>query len=129
MPLLSPSDTTSEPKFVPTFAPAPPPVTAARRRGTLMIVDDEEGPRQALRVVFKNDYDLLIATTGETAIALAQQNKIDVAILDIRMVGMSGIQLLEKLKAVDPEIEVIMLTAYETIDTIRQASGWARAIT
>ena len=45
----------------------------------------------------------------------------DVAILDIRMVGMSGIDLLEQLKLVDPQIEVIMLTAYETIDTARKA--------
>ena len=117
MPLLYPSDTISEPKFTP---PAPPGQTAPRR-GTLLIVDDEEGPRQSLRVVFKGEYDLLLATSGEAAITIAQQNKIDVAILDIRMVGMGGIELLERLKGVDPKIEVIMLTAYETIDTIRQA--------
>lgn len=41
--------------------------------------------------------------------------------LDIRMIGMSGIELLERLKLVDPHIEIIMLTAYETIDTVRRA--------
>ena len=87
----------------------------------MLIVDDEEGPRQSLRVVFKGEYDLLIATNGEMAINLTRQNKVDVAILDIRMVGMGGIELLERLKTVDPQIEVIMLTAYETIDTVRQA--------
>ncbi|HZQ47325.1 MAG TPA: response regulator, partial [Verrucomicrobiae bacterium] len=80
-------------------------------------MDDEEGPRQSLRVVFKDDYNLLMANDGARAIELARQNKIDVAITDIRMVGMSGVELLEQLKAVDPAIEVIMLTAYETVDT------------
>ena len=90
-------------------------------RRTLLIVDDEEGPRQSLRVVFKDDYNLLMANDGARAIELARQNKIDVAITDIRMVGMSGVELLGQLKAVDPTIEVIMLTAYETVDTLRLA--------
>src|SRR5580700_11262803 len=96
-------------------APAPPP------KRTLLIVDDEEGPRQSLRVVFKEDYNLLMANDGARAIELAKQNRIDVAITDIRMVGMSGVELLEHLKAIDPAIEVIMLTAYETVDTLRLA--------
>jgi two-component system, sensor histidine kinase and response regulator len=97
-----------------------PAFNAAQKR-TLLIVDDEEGPRQSLRVVFKEDYNLLMANDGNRAIELAKQNRIDVAITDIRMVGMSGVELLEHLKAVDPAIEVIMLTAYETVDTLRFA--------
>src|ERR1700727_175031 len=91
------------------------------QKRTLLIVDDEEGPRQSLRVVFKEEYNLLMANDGARAIELAKQNRIDVAITDIRMVGMSGVELLEQLKAVDPAIEVIMLTAYETVDTLRLA--------
>src|SRR5205823_588839 len=68
------------------------------RKPTLLIVDDEEGPRQSLRVVFKDEYQLLLAGDGPTAIQLAQEHKIDVAVLDIRMAGMSGIELLERLK-------------------------------
>ncbi|HEY5234347.1 MAG TPA: hybrid sensor histidine kinase/response regulator [Verrucomicrobiae bacterium] len=95
--------------------------TPAKRRGTLLIVDDEDGPRQSLRVIFKDDYDLLMAEDGPTAIKLAQENEIDVAVLDIRMAGMSGIEVLERLKYVKPDIEAIMMTAFETTDTIRQA--------
>src|ERR1017187_6535242 len=97
----------------------PPP--APKKRGTLLIVDDEDGPRQSLRVIFKDDYDLLMAEDGPTAIELAQKHDIDVAVLDIRMAGMSGIEVLERLKYVKPEIEAIMMTAFETTDTIRQA--------
>jgi signal transduction histidine kinase len=91
------------------------------RRFTLMIVDDEEGPRQSLRVVFKDAYDILLADSGPKAIELAKQNRVDAVISDIRMGGMSGIELLGQLKSVDSGIEVIMLTAYETIETARQA--------
>src|SRR3984885_14757556 len=97
------------------------PALSSPQKRTLLIVDDEEGPRQSLRVVFKEDYNLLMANDGARAIELAKQNKIDVAITDIRMVGMSGVELLEHLKAVDAGIEVIMLTAYETVDTLRLA--------
>jgi two-component system, sensor histidine kinase and response regulator len=96
-------------------------IRAARRRGTLLILDDEEGPRQSLRVIFKDDYEILMAGDGAHAIELAQKNRIDVAVLDIRMAGMSGIEVLERLKYVDPAIEVVMMTAFETTDTMRQA--------
>ena len=92
-----------------------------KRRGTLLIVDDEDGPRQSLRVIFKDEYDLLMAADGPTAIQLAQAHEVDVAVLDIRMAGMSGIDVLEQLKLVCPNIEAIMITAFETTDTIRQA--------
>ena len=116
--MTSTANPLAEASAVTYLAEAPPP---PKRRGTLLIVDDEEGPRQSLRVIFKDDYDLLMAEDGPTAIDLAQKNDIDVAVLDIRMAGMSGIEVLERLKYVKPEIEAIMMTAFETTDTIRQA--------
>jgi signal transduction histidine kinase len=96
-----------------------PPVAVSKP--TLLIVDDEEGPRQSLRIVFKNDYSVILATNGADAIALAKSRPIDVAVCDIMMLGMSGVELLKELKIIDSSIEVIMLTAYETIETARQA--------
>ena len=103
------------------FDTPPSDTQTKRRRGTILIVDDEEGPRQSLRVIFKDEYDLLLAGDGATAIELVQNNRIDVAVLDIRMSGMSGIEVLERIKYVDPSIEVVMMTAFETTDTMRQA--------
>ncbi len=97
------------------------PIILPKRRGTLLIVDDEDGPRQSLRVIFKDEYDLLMAEDGPSAIDIVQKNEVDVAVLDIRMAGMSGIEVLERLKYVNPNIEAIMMTAFETTDTIRQA--------
>jgi signal transduction histidine kinase len=91
------------------------------RRRTLLIVDDEDGPRASLRAIFKDDYELLMAADGPTAIELVQQNKVDVAVLDIRMAGMSGVDVLERIKYIDSSIEAVMMTAFETTETIRKA--------
>jgi len=114
MPSLSPLDTPFRPV-------APPPPAGSLPRRTLLIVDDEEGPRQSLRIVFKDDYNVLLADTGNKALELVKKHSVDAAVLDIRMSGMSGVELLGKLKEIDPTIEIIMLTAYETIETARQA--------
>ena len=58
---------------------------------------------------------------GDKAIEFARNNLVHVVFLDIRMAGRSGIEVLRSLKEIDPHIEVIMLTAYETIETARQA--------
>jgi signal transduction histidine kinase len=97
-------------------SPAPPAI-----KPTLLVCDDEEGPRQSLRIVFKNDYNVLVAASGLEALSLAKHETIDVAVLDILMQGMSGVEVLRELKAIDPAIEVVMLTAYETLETARQA--------
>lgn len=94
---------------------------AAAPRPTLLIVDDEEGPRQSLRIVFKELYDVVLADSGPRALEIARSRRVDVAVLDIRMSGMSGTELLGHLKQFDPRIEVVMLTAYETLDTARQS--------
>lgn len=107
MPLVLTPATVSEPDLL------------ERRR--VLIVDDEEGPRQSIRAVFKEHYNVLMADNGLKAIELARDSNIDVAVLDIRMVGMSGIDLLVRLKAIDPDMQVVMLTAYETVETARQA--------
>jgi two-component system sensor histidine kinase/response regulator len=110
---------------IPTSLDTPPPPAAGeaapRRKGTLLVVDDEDGPRESLRVIFQDEYDVLLAGDGPTAIELAQKQRIDVAVLDIRMAGMSGLEVLERLKYVEPAIEVVMMTAFETTDTMRQA--------
>ena len=112
MPLLSPSDTSFKPPTVP---------EKEQPRRVLLVVDDEEGPRQSLRIVFKDEYRVILAENGPRAIELARQHPVSAAVLDIRMTGMSGIELLKNLKQINPAIEVIMLTAFETLDTARQA--------
>jgi signal transduction histidine kinase len=91
------------------------------RKFTLLVVDDEEGPRQSLRMVFRNEFNVHTVDNGDKALAFARENTVHVAILDIRMSGSTGIEVLQNLKQIDSRIEVIMLTAYETLETARQA--------
>src|SRR6266511_1417069 len=100
MPSLTPLDTPSRPINA-------PPLNSPEKR-TLLIVDDEEGPRQSLRIVFKDDYNILLADNGNRAIELVKQNSVDAAVLDIRMSGMSGVELLGRLKEIDPSIEIVI---------------------
>lgn len=95
--------------------------TTDTRKYTLLVVDDEEGPRQSLRMVFRNEFNVQAVDTGEKALAYAREHTVHVAILDIRMSGSTGIEVLQQLKEIDSRIEVIMLTAYETLETARQA--------
>lgn len=87
----------------------------------LLVVDDEEGPRQSLNMIFCDDYDVTIATSGEEAIQFSAERPFDVVVTDIRMRGISGIDVLREVKKIDKHTEVIVLTAYETLETARQA--------
>jgi len=93
----------------------------APARPVLLVVDDEEGPRQSLRIVFKNDYQVLLASNGPEALEPVREHAVDVVVCDIMMFGMSGVDVLKEIKEIDPSVEVIMLTAFETIETARQA--------
>ncbi len=99
------------------FAPS----TVDSNKPILLVVDDEEGPRMSLKVIFGDDFEILMAEDGPSAIEIAKNNRIDVAVLDIRMSGMSGIEVLERLRYLDPNIEAVMMTAFETTETMRQA--------
>lgn len=92
-----------------------------QKRGTVLIVDDEDGPRFSVKMALKDNYDIHMAADGPAAIEIVQKHKIDVAVLDIRMPGMSGVDVLERIKFLDPTIEAVMVTAFETTDTIRQS--------
>ena len=87
----------------------------------LLVVDDEEGPRESLNMIFGDDYAVTIATSGEEAIEFARRAPPNVVITDIRMRGLSGIDVLREVKKIDPHVEIIVLTAYETLETARQA--------
>lgn len=109
-----------------TMIPETPPAKAAERP-TLLIVDDEPGPRESLRIVFKDRYNCVTATCGRDGIEYARTHAIDAAILDIKMPDLTGVDVLRELKEIDPNIECVMLTGYETIETARAAVRYGAA--
>jgi signal transduction histidine kinase len=107
--------------MIPSSPDANPQAVASQPRRTLLVVDDQIGPRQALSIVFDKQYNVLLAEDGPSALELVRRQTVDAVVLDIRMPGMSGIEVLQQLKEISPAVEVVMLTAYETVETARQA--------
>jgi signal transduction histidine kinase len=89
-------------------------------RPTVLIVDDEVGVRESLRAILMADYDVLTADTGAAAVELLRQHDVDVVTLDLRMPGMGGIGVLEQAKAINPDVEAIIITGYGSLDTAVQ---------
>ena len=88
----------------------------------LLIVDDEQGMRQLLSLVFgRADHKVRVAENGRVALALLREEPADLIISDVKMPDMSGIELLRAVRDFLPEVAVVMMTAYATVDTAREA--------
>jgi signal transduction histidine kinase len=95
--------------------------TATSDRSKILIVDDEFGPRESLRFLLKEEYDVVCADSVDTGMALLKRESPDLVIMDIRMPGKTGIQGLRELRAVDPHTSVVMLTGYGALETAQEA--------
>ncbi len=92
---------------------------------SLLIVDDEVGVRESLKIVFSKDYRLLEADSVEVAIQKVQEERPEIVFLDILMPGADGLKALMRIKELNPNCEVIMLTALnaERTASIAKESG------
>ncbi len=88
----------------------------------ILVADDEQGIRQLLTLVFgRAGYDVRAAENGAQAIALLKQHPADLIISDIRMPDMNGIELLQAARLLLPDVRVVMMTAFASIETAREA--------
>jgi diguanylate cyclase (GGDEF)-like protein/PAS domain S-box-containing protein len=88
----------------------------------ILIVDDDESARRSLRLIFeKKGYEVETAGTGREAIERAQGRFFNLALLDIRLPDMEGIELLAPLKEMHPDMAVILVTGYASLKTAVQA--------
>jgi two-component system response regulator (stage 0 sporulation protein F) len=89
---------------------------------TIMVVDDRAGIRKLLQEVLQSaGYDVLTAASGDEAVALVQQNSIDLVLLDMKMSGMDGLDTLTLIKEVAPQVIVLIMTAYEELEVLKEA--------
>ncbi len=86
-------------------------------RASLLIVDDERGPTESLRMVFKSEYEVYTAPGGQEALDILHHHPVDVVTLDLRMPGMPGVEVMEHIKRYDPDIEIIVVTGYASLDS------------
>ena len=83
---------------------------------TVLIVDDEAIVRESLKDWLKDTYRVATAKTGEEALELIEKEDFDILVVDVRLPGKSGIQVLKEVKEVKPYIESIVITGYPTVD-------------
>ncbi|PYN99121.1 MAG: hypothetical protein DMD89_12005 [Candidatus Rokuibacteriota bacterium] len=90
---------------------------AAVRRGTVLVVDDEDGVRASVRAILEETCDVIEAEDGGVALDVLRAREVDVVMLDQRMPGEPGIEVLARIKALDPTIVVILATAVRDVRT------------
>src|SRR5262249_52383966 len=105
----------SAPGETPLAAATPPPTQ-------LLIVDDDDDLREDLARLFRRQgHEVTSAVSGEDALNKAARARFDVALLDLHLPGISGIDVLAKLKEQQPELEALILTAHSSIETAVEA--------
>jgi DNA-binding NtrC family response regulator len=91
-------------------------------RKSILVVDDEKSQREILEMILSGEgYDVTTASSGEAALKFAKERRFDLALTDLKMTGMDGIELLQHLLAQDSSIIVILLTAHGSIDSAKEA--------
>lgn len=110
----------SEPQATDRAAASDPP---PRRPGRVLVVDDELGMREGCRRILEPEgHAVTVAESAEEALAMFTPGSQDLALVDLRMPGMSGIELLGRLRDLDPDLICVMITAYATLETAVQAT-------
>lgn len=88
---------------------------------TVLIIDDDEGMRDTLAAILRREYRVLRASTGEAGLDTLQREAVDVVLLDVRMPGISGFDVLRQVKEAQQLVEVIMISAINEVETAVKA--------
>jgi two-component system response regulator AtoC len=86
-------------------------------RPVILVVDDDPGVRESFRLILEDHYDVVDVPDGPSALDVVRTSPMDLVLLDIRLPGMDGIEVLERIKAIDDRAEVILVTAVKTVRT------------
>ena len=91
-------------------------------RNQILVVDDEPNLRRVLSALLaRDDYDVHTAEDGEQALAVLNEHHIDMVVTDLRMPKMDGMELLRRVRAIDEELPVVIITAHGTVDNAVEA--------
>ncbi|MGH7355421.1 MAG: sigma-54-dependent transcriptional regulator [Candidatus Rokuibacteriota bacterium] len=89
----------------------------AELRPVILVVDDEPGLRESFRLILEEEYEVVDAHDGARALSVVRAQQVDLVLLDIRLPEMDGIEVLERIKAIDEGVEVVLVTAVKTVRT------------
>jgi signal transduction histidine kinase len=87
----------------------------------LLVIDDELGPRESLRFLFKDIYDVTCVDSVDKGVASLKEATPDCIITDIKMPGKTGLQGLKEIRAIDQQVSIIMLTGFGSLETAQDA--------
>lgn len=87
----------------------------------ILVVDDELGPRESMRMILKPYYNVITAENGEIALKLIKEFPIDIMTLDLKMPGLSGLEVLKEVRKYSPDTEIIIISGYGTLQTANEA--------
>ena len=90
-------------------------------RRTILIVDDEESVTRSLARSLKDQFTVLTAASGEEALRIVERSSPAVVLSDQRMPGMSGVELMEKIRAINPRISGILISGYSDVVALTAA--------
>lgn len=91
-------------------------------RGCVLVIDDDEGILESCRTILEDQgYQVQVAPEGKAGLARLRETSFDLALIDLKMPGMSGLQVLEQATAIDPDMVSIIFTAYGTIESAVEA--------
>ncbi len=90
-------------------------------KANILVVDDELGPRESLRMILKPFSNVHTVENGQLALDFIKQKPVNLVTLDLKMPGLGGVEVLKGIKNHNPEIEVIILTGFGSLDTAAEA--------
>ncbi len=90
-------------------------------RKRILIADDEEGIRESLNLILSEEHDVTVVKEGAAALAKLANEPFDLALLDIKMPKMDGLEVIRQLKSRGIQTRLLMLTAYQSVEFAKEA--------
>jgi len=96
-------------------------------RATVLVVDDERGPRESLRMILSPVYRVLAVASGSEAVEVLRTTPVDVVTLDLAMPGLRGAELIRGIRGEFPDVELIVITGHGTLESATEGIRWGVA--
>src|SRR3989338_9718110 len=95
----------------------------SKKVSKVLVVDDEEGIRESLKLILGDHYDIILTDSGEQALRLVEGDPaIALVLMDIKMPKVDGLDVLKEMKSKRPGLKVIMVTGYKAVETAGEAA-------